>query len=369
MNKYKWDLQELRVNKAMLEHAYNEVKDLENSSDILENIDGYQNMIMMAKKNSCLNSFDDSYNDISFNTLIDLLLYSYSKKNLPYLDILLQSFLVVNKMDFNDDLNNYWIDADNNEIINFTYDFFKEMTTPKMTSEFLEVINKKNIININYSKDKASDYAGVTIFDRFLNKKYISVNRSNHLTDLSILPHEMFHYIFNDVSNTINGSYNSYYLTEVEGALANILFGEYFIKKASDDKYFFKDYYKLNYVNQVSDLVIRNGLLDALDKRKKVRFNKLNKYVEYYDIDKFKDENDLIPYLIYPEESIIKYALSYLVAVDLLEIYKKDREKAFYHLKNICFNKRTDSILTLLRFNEITFMDDGYYNLKKYIKK
>lgn len=370
MSKYKWDLNELRLNKALLEYTHTQLSKDINCDDLLELISGYSDMIMLAKKNKDFSSFNDTYQDIDLARLIDYLIYSYNEKNIKYIDLLLQTFLIINDTNFNCDIRNYNLAASNDELVNLCVDFFVKMTTPTLASKFCGVLGNKNIINISYSKnDSDSDYAGVTIFDRFLDKKYVQISRSNRLHDLSTLPHEMFHYLFNDSISGTTSNYNSYYLTEVEGAMANILFSEYFVENAYDDNYFFKDYYKLAYVNQITDLVIRNGLIGSLDDKKKLKLNKLNKYLSYYDIDTFNTKEEIIPYLVMPEEVTIKYALSYLCAIDLYEMYKEDREKAFYHLKNICFNKRCDDIITLLRNNNITFMDDGYKNLDKYLKK
>ena len=70
-----------------------------------------------------------------------------------------------------------------------------------------------------------------------------------------------------------------------------------------------------------------------------------------------------------PLEVNLKYSLGYLVAIDLYYIYKRDPELAFYLLKNLKFIKQENDIASMLRRNHITFMDDGYENLKKYIKE
>ena len=97
--------------------------------------------------------------------------------------------------------------------------------------------------------------------------------------------------------------------------------------------------------------------------------NKLNKQLNYFQIDTINEEADIIDYLTTPLDVNIKYALSYLVAIDLYYIYLKDPEFAFYLLKNIRFIKQENDLFSLFRRNHITFMDDNYLNFKKYVKK
>lgn len=68
-------------------------------------------------------------------------------------------------------------------------------------------------------------------------------------------------------------------------------------------------------------------------------------------------------------DDIIGYNLSNLIAIDLFYIYKKDPEFALYLLSNIRSYRTDDNILSILRRNNLTFMDDNLSNFKKYIKK
>lgn len=68
-------------------------------------------------------------------------------------------------------------------------------------------------------------------------------------------------------------------------------------------------------------------------------------------------------------DDIIGYNLSDLIAIDLFYIYKKDPEFALYLLSNIRSYRTDDNILSILRRNNLTFMDDNLSNFKKYIKK
>ena len=369
MNKYKWDFKEIRDSRNKLIEMYNKAS-IEDKPEIKQMIELYGNMLMYAReKEENSKVFDDIFQGLSTMDLITEVSWSYIEKNLEILDTILKAYTTVNE--------NFIAVADedpkvictNDEIINITKDFFKKMTPSYIYEEFLEELNNnKNFLNISYSK-KNGEYGGVTIFDAILNKKYVSVSRNNCLFDIVTLPHEMFHYLFNDTNVGILGCHNTYYLTEVEGSFANILFGEYFKENSTYNNLYFIRRFLNSFQGEMDDLAVRNQLLDSIKNNNKIRLNKLNKFMHYYNINKFEKTEDINKYLETPQEIVMKYTLSYLTALDLYYIYLKDREFAFYLLKNIRFVKEDDDIIGVLRRNHITFMDDDYENYKKYTKK
>ena len=369
MNKYKWNFKELRDNRNQLVAIYNAASE-EEKMNILPIIEIYNNMLIFARKKKENNEiFDDKFQGLSTMDLIYEVRHSYIEKNLSILDTLLQAYTTVNENYIDDDNLDKKMICDNNQIINITKDYFKKMTPDDINKQFLNEINtNNNFLNFNYAKDYG-DYGGVTIFDPILNKKYVSVSRANYLFDLVTLPHEMFHYLFNDTNVSAFGNYNTYYLTEVEGSFSNILFSEYFKENSEYKKLFFIKRFINNFQGEMDDLAIRNQLLDSIKNNKTIRLNKMNKFMCYYNINKFEKTEEINEYLETPQEIIMKYALSYLTALDLYYIYLNDRDFAFYLLKNIKFVKEEDDIINLLRRNHITFMDDGYENYKKYVKK
>ena len=365
--KYTWDLEKLRYRKKLLEEIARHTDDENTKYNALEQVDIYSDMMKTAKKKSnSMDELDSTLNDLTFDQLVDEVMASYSPRNLKYIDLLLQSFFKIK--DYNskkeDDTT---LVSTNDELVDLALDFFDKKTPSYVKKEFINILNQKDIINISYTKSDTI-YAGYTLYDYFLNKKYIFVGRSNKLYDLGILPHEAFHYIFRDKNVGLVGLYDTYYLTEVEGMFANILFGEYFKENTSPSNTYFEDYSLSLFKNNISDLVTRNTVLDSLKTNKKIRLSKLNKYLGYFEVLPFITQDELIPYLTMPEEDVIKYALSYLTALDLYYIYKKDPEEAFYLLSCITYMKQTNEIIILLKNNDITFMKDDFKNLKKYVK-
>ena len=368
MHKYKWDLNEIRNNIIILDNIKKNISDEYVLEVISEIITVYSNMLKIYSKKTFKTFDDEIIGDNSLEEIIFDTASFYEEKNLPILDAVLNSYYTLKDSNVNVDVEVPYIKNNNDDIVEFTEDFIKKMTTPKIYDKYKEIMSNHTMLNIKYLKEN-NNYAGVTLFDSILNKRYISVNRNNTLLDLIILPHEMFHNIFNDDNDETLNSYNCYYLTEVEGCLANILFAEYYKNNYSFYENFFYDYYNAVLRTEIDQLVIRNSLLDAAKTSKKIRLNKLNKHLSLYEIPQFSKEKELARYVSIPQDINIKYSISQLAAIDLFYIYKEDKELAFYLLKNIRYFKHEDDIMSLLRRNHITFMDDEYTNLKKYLKK
>lgn len=368
MKKYKWDLYELKLYYEAMQEAYEVNDDEDVKYSINSMIEMYRMMLNIFNKRKGFKEFDDNLESCSLDDLIDETLDFYTYDKLDIINAVIQAFKVVRKYDITDDLTDDKIAITNEQIVSVTKDFFKKMTPIYIEEKFDKIINSHNVLNISYSKSN-SDYAGITVIDPLLKKKYIHINRTNHLSDLIILPHEAFHYIFLSDKAGIIDSYNSLFLSEVEGCLANTLFGEYYKNNATENNNFFIDYYKFVFKDEIAELFIRHALIDSLKENKSIRLNKINKVMSYYGGTPFENRDKIKEYLEMPQEVNMKYAISFLVAIDLYNIYKYDQDKCFYLLKNIKYHIKEDNILRLLRNNEITFMDDGYKNLEKYLKK
>ena len=152
---------------------------------------------------------------------------------------------------------------------------------------------------------------------------------------------------------------------------ADILFSEfynkYFDHTKTQDSELLKKFSLSVFKEELTGLVVRNGILECIGENNKIRLHKLNKYNSFFKIPTVDKLNDLIPYLDTPQEDLMTYSLSYLVALDLYQIYKRDREFAFYLIKCIRYLKEEDDIWSLLIRNDITFFQDDYKNLKDYI--
>jgi len=366
MGKYKWDLEELRMYKEAALEACSKIDD-EDSINSLENISAlYDTMLSFFYKNNGFNDLSDNLSEFSFKDILKDSSSFFNKENYPVIEPIIGGFSVIVDNYKDRKISNNRIVCNNDSIIEITEDFFKKMTPTWMNEEFNKIINiNPSVINILYNKENI-DFGGVTFVDNVMNKRYIHVSRTNHLSDLCILPHEVFHYIF--INNEFNIKYKTRFLNEVEGCLANILFAHYYKKNAAINKKYFVDYFKNAIQSNIEDLGIRVFVLKNMIEDNYIDIEGLNNSLEDFGY-MFNSQVQLLPYLIKPSERATKFSLSYLVAFDLYYIYKKDPEKCFELLKSIKSVVKTDDILQLLRNNEITFMDDGYKNLINYMKK
>lgn len=371
MKKYTWDLLELRNKIITLEKLYKQKTNTQEKELIEITISIYKNMIDLVinnnKQTNELMTDDISYIDL--NDLINQQIEEYQLNNKSVLDIILQSYIpFINTYKGFNDISDVSIAITNQDIISIANDFSNKMLPDDIKKEFNNTLNNNSHIHIQSSKQN-SVYSGTTIFEPIFNEKYIFISRNNTLIDIVTLPHEIFHYIFNNTDVGITLEYNMHYTTEIEGSFANILFGEYFYNNSIDCKNYFNKYFLESYHDTITQIVVRNSFLNSIKDNKKFRMNKFNKELSYWEMIPFDNENEIINYLNVPLDVNMKYTLGYLAAIDLYYIYQNDPELAFYLLKNIRFIKRENDIANLFRKNHLTFMDDGYENLKKYTKK
>lgn len=369
--KYKWDVKEIRENINKLE-KYLACESYKNIIELTEEyLDSYHKMLKMmyAKGYSDFDFFDENHNFKNYRESLYLLKDYIKNCDKDILNTVINSYSVLLGNNFEDlsSLDNP-IKINNNEVIDICEDFFKSMLPDAFYREIKYVLNfTPDIININYNKHDR-DFSGFTLIDPLLKKVYISVTRKNQTIDLSILPHEFFHYLFFSRSFKL-GDYTFNYLNEVEGHLANLLFGDYYYKNF-DSNYIQKFYLSATSLD-IEELAISKCMYDSSFFNLVVNSRKFNKKIKKLGIDSIDSSKLINSYLddVPNLESNLVYTFSYLAALDLYYIYHNDRDKAFYLLQNIKDNEREKNTFEVLRNNEVTFMDDGYNNLKKYIKQ
>lgn len=369
--RYQWNLQEIRDKLQILAADYQIAENKVKKEEILKFISMYEEILQLAvkKKNTKNALLDDSLEYYNFQDFITEQISSYQANDSSVLYLVLQSYLPFKEYYKETcSLPNIPVPITNKEIVNIIIDFFNKYIPDSITKKINSIIQDPNILHISYSTADATA-AGFTMIDSYFQKKYVYVSRKNNLLDIGILPHEAFHYLITNFDDDRAEDYNTYYLREVEGRFADILFGDYFYNHAIEFRNYFNQFQLQIYENEICDLVIANAFMDSLTKKGHFRINKFNKALDVYEIMPFKSESEIMNYMTMPMDISLKYALSFLVAVDLFYIYQKDPEFSFYLLKNIHFMKEENDVIGLLRRNHITFMDDGYENLKKYVKK
>lgn len=306
-------------------------------------------------------------NDLNINDLIQIFFEEMEEKDCILANILIDSYPIIKGFK----CNNFdtEIDCSNDTLIKNTAEFIKRYTNQTIYKQYLELKKENpNYLHITESANLESSTHGLTFVNGLLKKKNIIIFRDNTFMDLVTLPHELFHAIFNDYDAYKAMENQCYYTTEIEGSFANLLACEYYRENYPDIAKDIDSFFLDNYKELLTQLIVSFSYLNSCNDNNKFRKNKFNKLLSTFDINPLNDEL-LRYYLSDCGSQVINYGISYLASIDLLNIYKKDREFAFYLLKNIRYIKHEDDALSVLRRNHITFMDDDYTNLKKYIKK
>ena len=359
--RYNWNIYEIRNNIKSLEEL---VKNGQNDELILEHIKLYHMML------NCVTKGEDEELDNSEISIKELNEYFF--ENIARKDCRLASLLI----DSYDIIENYTGDnlatpliCSNDTLIRNTEYFLREYTNGYIYGKYLKLRQENpDFLHITKLKNTNNPCRGLTFNDSIFRKKKIILFRDNTFMDLVSLPHELFHAIFNDYDCDKRISYQSYYASEIEGSFANLLATEFYRESLPDISKECEEHFLLEYKQQLMELIVNFSYLSSRNDSNNLRKNKFNKMLRYYKL-KINSEETLKSYMNATCEEIINYALSYLASIDLLEIYKKDKEFALYLLKNICYIQQDDDVLGILRRNHITFMDDNYKNFRGYVKK
>lgn len=359
--KYNFDVYKMRNIINDLELKLTKTSNVEEIKNIKDIIILYQIMMANISKITSYNT-SSTLGDIKYDNFNDLFNALYDLSINPIIKLLMNAYTDLTKCDLSFPLIN--IENNNDSLIRITDEFMKEYLPPEYYKKYEELSGTN--LHIQY---KSSPAAGETYIDDINKEKYILINRCNKAIDTITIPHEYFHCIFTDFTSYKVSESNLVYTIEAEGSLANLLFIDFMNKR---NKMIAENLGKnlLTYFEMRSLAIMAAAYrIYKFDKENIAGFKSYRRVFKDYAIDKITD--DKLMNLIGDENSddIIGYNLSDLIAIDLFYIYKKDPEFALYLLSNIRSYRTDDNILSILRRNNLTFMDDNLSNFKKYIKK
>ena len=228
-------------------------------------------------------------------------------------------------------------------LISYTKDFLKSSTTPEIYQCFLKLLNEKNHIYIRPSKNQIESACGFFLYDVALENRFVCINQTKTYLDFLTLSHELFHTYY------VNSNYRDvflsdmFYTKETEGCFSDFINTEYFKTINPEMAYLLRQQYFISY--QLS--------LEELE----------SKYFQYRNI-RFKKEISQKNFSLDIPELILS-TFSYLIALDLFEIYKLDRNKSFELLGNLRNISTTEDVFQELRKLKVHFIDDDFKNLKQ----
>ena len=233
---------------------------------------------------------------------------------------------------------------------------------------FLKIYNqnKKSIHII----DKDYSYPGDTLYIDYFNKTYIQVYKDHTFEDLTTLAHEFGHAI------QFNSNYNINYFKDLNVYLEIVsIFFELLCCE-----YFYKSEFKLNALASEYSAIYDNiesckDLKEEFKIFRKINYfehenkndlkNKISKIASTLPIEYTKYFIDILPRDYYI------YSFAFVVASNLIKLYKKDRDFAFLILKELI---NIDLKVNAYKYyQELENLDlittDGLKNLTRNIKR
>lgn len=220
----------------------------------------------------------------------------------------------------------------NKDLIEILNDFFKNATDKKTYELFLKIYkdNKKSIHIIN----KENYYPGDTLYIEYFNKTYIQIYKSNTFDDITTLAHEFGHAIQYNTNYNINYFKNLSAYVEIISVFFELLANEYFYKTEFKNNAILSEYdLFIDNIGSCKDLKEEFKILNKVSikdyENKLILKERINNYIKELPINYINYFIDLIPSDFYI------YSFAFIVASNIYNIYKKDKEFAFLILYEI----------------------------------
>ena len=266
-----------------------------------------------------------------------------------------------------DDIELPQLQLSNQELVDMSDDFYRLLPNKKYLQLYRQYTNPDNHL-LHFFPDSNSYAFGETILFYYpIYTPYFSIYRTNTLDDFYTLNHEIAHGIFSR-NDDFDTNLAHYYLMELEGFFFEFLSSLY-LKEKMDNKVIMQlEYsYFITQFDKFITLYVTHLMIQLTKNKKRISIHDIQDKITQNEIKVCIDKSNLGKSLVIDLTEVVEYPFSYLTSLDLESIYEKDPEYAFYLFERIRNNKTSD-ILSNLRENQITFMDDGYQNLHKKIK-
>ncbi len=214
------------------------------------------------------------------------------------------------------------------------------------------------------------NYLGETITCLVRSRYYpfIRMSKKNTIEDIATLSHELFHAYYFQNPCEMEQTY-LWYLTELEGDLSDFLFSCYLEEKHVSPKIVenIRDNYFANGFNQLYSLYLCDLVCKEYEQTHQIDLEKtelqtLDSPFAFYDNDFLKSILSLEPI------QNAKYALAFLINLDLADIYEENLQDSMKIIENIRKNANGNFFKTL-SCNHVHFYEDHYERILKYIQK
>jgi hypothetical protein len=316
-----WSSIDLRNDLKELKKIYNLEKDMQKKEKILSNI----NTLILTICDIELG--EDSYTDIND---WKLLFCSVPRFSMYYPAV----YKFINTLNASDvecfdniipEGNKKEIDS--NDIFPMMHDFYKSVGK-EIFNHFL-TIDKDHDRYINFDKEIESS-EGVTYYVPILNKRYYTIGSAGDNREiLATLTHEYGHSIASIINP--NRYFNNDFFIEIESIFFEIIGLDYYYNITKDKYYSDLIVDKTNtYYWNANNVVAMKRISDKTFMNMKDEISSIKLLKKYLNQEGF-DENCITVDV----DDKMKYLFSYIVAIELFEIYKEDKNLAIDLLKKM----------------------------------
>ena len=224
-------------------------------------------------------------------------------------------------------------DVTNSELLDLTYEFFKNGTSKYFFSIFEQLFKqRKKVFFINSS---APNFYADSMFLNFDKSFYIQMNRGYEFNDISTMAHEYGHGIQYLINYNRNIFYSLQSFSEIVSTFFELICEHYYSK---DKRFASKAIITLydNWYNACIDATTLNqeiGIFNAINLKENEKENKTKRKLDQFI--KTSDKVKLGKLLDQQISECFIYTFAYSIATTLFMIYLDDQEFAFYLLQKL----------------------------------
>lgn len=345
--KYSWNYDDVNKEIDKLLIMAQEEKDLIKKSYYLRVIDQVKCLLVNNKEviitnnqkmNEIINSFNYYGRYYSLIELYNLIVACYNEKTEEIVN-------AYNSLDEPELFDYEYIPHD--EVLSMNYEFFSNMDQELF--DCFKKIYKERYSSIKFTKNdqtlKDAKDDGNCLFIDVVRKNFININDSKGLSKAVNLAHECGHAVANLFIGNIYDVRD-----EFLGELASIFFEMAFHNDIGENIDSFENtllqFEKMNYFNYISDsLLCHQELIESW------QYNEYNVSSDFYRYlkDKYKLKRyDAKECLNINIESEGPYVISYMVALELLHIYKDNKNEALNILKKMLIKSKINDSLDII---------------------
>lgn len=357
MATYNWDIEKIIKRRNRVEYlAKIYAEQLEIYNDMIRNYDikldydeleeEYKNMVLKFKE-TVLPFVSKTQLDLVIGAMKVVKVYDYQLRNFPTTPL----------------------KVSNDELVEITRELFKQIPSKQLYNDFLESVNPENMrLMFKYYKRVPTDAYGLTFSNPEEKETYGLIARHNSLSDIITLAHEVGHMIIRKNEGHLFDETQRCIYTETEGLFMDLIFSDLLKRNKFNVKDEFQTTDLTTHIEYIHDVFTINAIDKYTDIFGKTNFKELRRELRSNRITIPVNKRNLDYFIIDEYTEFLNNSSSYLIALDLYYLYKKDPERAidyFYKIPSLTGENPYKDLEEI----DATFHIDGYRNLNNQCKK